>query len=171
MKISKKYLALGLLGSFMLSGGAYAATQSVTANMTFDTALTLTKNADIQFGLLKASTAGTYVISTAGVVTPSGGGVVIGGTPAFGQITITGSTTQTVTISTGSYTAAGGVTLSAATCNYNGAAIANCDTGGTGLAAPGAGKVLKLGVTAAADGTQAAGATPAPTFVVTVIYG
>ncbi len=101
IKIGKKYLVLGILASFVSSGGAYAATQSVTANMTFDTALSLTKNADIQFGFLKAATAGTYVIDTTGAVTPSGGGVVIGGTPAFGQITVVGSTTQTVAISFG----------------------------------------------------------------------
>jgi hypothetical protein len=166
-----KYTALAALAGCMMCGAAYAATQSVTANATFDAVLSLTKNADINFGLLKAGTGGTYIINTAGVITPSAGGVVVGGTPAFGQITVTGSTTQTVAISTGSYVADAGVTPSLATCNYNNADIANCDTGGTSLAAPGAGKVLKLGVKIVADGTQTAGSTAAPTFVVTVIYG
>jgi hypothetical protein len=171
MKFNLKYLLLGLASSMFVCGGAYAATQSVTANMSFDSVLSLTKNADINFGTVKALQAGTYAINTAGVVTPSGGGVVVGGTPAFGQITVTGSTTQTVAISTGSYTANNGVTPSAATCSYDGAAASACDTPLTGLAAPGAGKVLKLGVTAAVDGTEIAGSTAAPTFVVTVIYG
>jgi hypothetical protein len=171
MKLSTKYLALGLAVSLLTSSGAYAATQSVTANMSFDSVLSLTKNADINFGTVKASQAGTYTISTASVVTPSGGGVVVGGTPAYGQITIVGSSSQTVAISTGTYTANNGVTPSAAMCSYDGAAASACDTPLTGLAAPGAGKVLKLGVTAAADGTQIAGSTAAPTFVVTVIYG
>jgi hypothetical protein len=35
--------------------------------------------------------------------------------------------------------------------------------------APGAGKTLLLGVTVAADGTQAAGTTAAPTFTVQVV--
>ena len=171
MKICKKYLALGLLGSALVSGGAYAATQSVTANMTFDSALSLTKNADINFGSVKGSQTGTYTIDTAGVVTPTAGGVVIGGTPAFGQITITGSSSQTVAISTGTYTVDHGVTLSAATCSYNGAAAVACDTPLTGLSAPGVGKTLKLGVTAVSDGTATAGTTATPTFVVTVVYG
>lgn len=156
---------------FLIAADAQAATQSVTANVTFDAALTLTKVSDINFGIVKASTAGTYVISTAGVVTPSGGGVVVGGTPAAGNITIAGSTTQTVAISTGSYVANAGVTPSAATCAYNGGASTACDTPLTAQTAPGAGKTLKLGVTAVSNGTSAAGTTAAPTFTVTVIYG
>jgi len=172
MRAYAKYLGYAALTGVVVSGIAYAATQSVTANATFDSALTLTKNNDINFGTLKALTSGTYVISTAGVVTPSAGGVVINGTPNAGSITITGSATQTVAISTGSYVADAGVTPSAATCNYNGSPIANCDTGGTGLTAPGGGgKTLLLGVQIVADGTQTAGSTAAPTFVVTVVYG
>ncbi len=172
MRAYAKYLGFTALAGLVVSGIAYAATQSVTANATFDSALTLTKNADINFGVLKAATTGRYVISTAGAVTPSNGGVLISGTPNAGSITITGSATQTVAISTGTYTANAGVTPSAATCNYNGSPIANCDTGGTGLAAPtGTGKTLLLGVQIDADGTQVAGTTATPTFVVTVVYG
>ena len=172
MKLSKKYLALAIAAGVLAAGGAHAATQSVTANMAFDALLTLTKNNDINFGTVAALTSGTYTISTAGVVTPTLGGIVIGGTPAAGQITITGSATQTISISTGAYVANNGVTLSGATCGYNGAAGVACDTPLTGLAAPGAGgRILRLGVQAAADGTQAAATSAAPTFTVTVIYG
>jgi hypothetical protein len=166
-----KYIALAAIASCMVCGAAFAATQPLTANATFDAVLSLTKNADINFGVLKAATPGTYIINTAGAVSPSAGGVFVYGTPAFGQITVTGSTTQTVAISTGSYVADGGVTPSLATCNYNSVDIADCDVGGTSLTAPGAGKVLKLGLKIVADGTQTAGSTAAPTFVVTVIYG
>jgi hypothetical protein len=96
---------------------------------------------------------------------------VLGGAQAYGQITISGSSTQMIAISTGSYVASGGVTPSAASCNYNGTLIANCDAGGAGLATPGSGKVLKLGVRIDTDGTQIAGSTAAPTFTVTLIYG
>ncbi len=172
IKTRLKYLALGLIGSVAVCGGAYAATQSVTANMSFDSVLTLNKTQDINFGVVAALTGGTYVISTAGAVTPSNGGVVVGGTPAAASITVTGSATQTVAINTQSYSANNGVTPSAATCNYGGTAIANCDAGDTGLAAPGAGgRTLTVGVTATVDGTQAAGSTAAPTFDVVVIYG
>jgi hypothetical protein len=164
-------LGRAALMCLLLSGAAGAATQSVIANVAFDEPLSLVRDSDINFGILKSATSGTYVIDTSGSVQPSDGGVVIGRTAAPGQITITGSAMQTIAISTGSYAANGGVTPSAATCNYDGAYIANCDAGGAGLPAPGgAGKVLKLGVKITADGTQAAGATAAPTFVLSVVY-
>lgn len=160
------------LAGLLVCGAAFAGTQSVTASASFDVPLTVTKDADISFGILKAGTSGTYVIAPNGIVMPSNGGAVVGGTPAYGKITISGSATQTISISTGSYTASSGVAASAATCDYDGALISSCDTGASGLAAPGAtGKVLKLGLTIDADGTQAAGSTAAPSFVVAVIYG
>ena len=174
MKLSKKYLALGLLGSVLTAGSAYAATQSVTANIRFDTALALTKNFDINFGMVKASTAGDFTIDTAGTITPANGGVVIGGTPVVGDITIVGSTDQTIAISTGTYVAAGigdGVTLSDATCKYGTATAAACDTPLTAQAAPGAGTHLLLGVKATVDANQTAGTHPTPAFTVTVVYG
>ncbi len=172
MKLSKKLLALGVATSVFAAGAAYAATQSVGVNIAFDTALQLTNPTPINFGTVQALTAGTYVINTANVVTPSGGGVVIGGTPASGIVNIRGSGTQTVAIHTGTYVASNGVTLSAASCLYNGVTTADCDTGVTGAAAPGAGgRDLTLGVTATVSGVQAAGTSATPSFTVTVVYG
>jgi hypothetical protein len=159
---------LALIG-LLLSCSASAATQSVIANVAFDVPLSLVRDSDINFGSLKSTTSGTYVIDTNGRVTPSSGGVLVGGTPTPGQFTITGSATQGISIGTSAFTADRGVTLSAATCNYDGTLIANCD--GAGLPAPGGtGKVLKLGATITADGTQAAGTTAAPAFVLSVVY-
>ncbi|MDX9690325.1 MAG: DUF4402 domain-containing protein [Proteobacteria bacterium] len=171
MKISKKYLALAVAASFFAAGGAYAATQSVDIDMSFDTALTLTNPTPIDFGILQALTSGTYTVDTTGALSTGGGGVAIGGSPNAGVVHITGSTTQTVAISTGSYVADGNVTPSAATCLYNSVLTTDCDTGVTGALAPGAGQDLTLGVTISADGSQTAGSTPAPSFTVTVIYG
>lgn len=166
-----RFLCNVVLTVLLVSDSVAAATQSVTANASFDVVLSLVKDSDISFGTLKAATGATYVIDANGTVTPSGAGRVVGGTPAHGQITITGSATQTIAIGTGSYTANGGVTPSAATCNYDSSLIANCDAGGAGLAAPGgAGKILKLGVTIVTDGNQTAGTTAAPSFVVSVVY-
>ena len=153
-----------------LSHDAGAVTQSVTANIAFDNAITLTKNSDINFGIVRAATADTYTITTAGVVTAGGGATnLLGGTLAAGNITIAGSSTQTVAISAGSYVANNGVTPSAATCAYNGGAAAACSL--TAQAAPAAGKTLLVGVQVSASGAQAAGTSAAPTFVITVIYG
>lgn len=150
-----------------MSADAFAATQSVTANITFDTALTLTKEADIDFGTVAAGVATTYTISTAGAIT-AGNATWLYGTPAAGDITITGSATQGLTISTGTYTADANVTPSAATCAYDGGAASACD-GGIAGAAPGAGgKTLLLGVSATT--TAAVTGSAAPTFIVTVVY-
>lgn len=165
--INKRIIA-GLVAGALVSSNALAATQSVTANIAFDTVLSVSKNADINFGTVKAGVTGTHVINTAGTVSSTGNGVWISGTPAAGNLTIVGSTTQTIDISVGSYVADESVTPSAATCAYNGGGAGACSL--SGQAAPGAGKTLLLGVTVTMDGTAAAGDSSAPTFVVTVVY-
>ncbi len=99
---------------------------------------------------------------------------MLGGAPTNGAITISGSETQTVAnlLRAGIPLLARSFPSALTTCNYNGMAIANCDAGGSSLAAPTAqGKTLKLGITATVDGTQAAGFAPAPSFTVTIVYG
>jgi hypothetical protein len=157
-----------MVAAGMVVSDAHAVTQSVTANIAFDTPLSITKNSDINFGTVKAGVADTYTLSTAGAVTAAGSGQWLFGTKAAGNLTIAGSSSQLVNVSVGGYTANGGVTPQNATCAYNGGASGSCSI--TGAAAPGAGKTLLLGVQAVVDGTQAAGATAAPSFTVTVIY-
>ncbi len=168
----KMAAAIGVAGMLCNATSAFAATQSVTANISFDVAITLTKNSDIAFGYVTALQANSYTITTAGVVTTSGGagtGVPLGGTKTAGNITVAGSTIQTVDISAANYTANAGVTPSAAMCAYNGGAAAACNTL-TAQAAPAAGKTLLIGVTVTADGTQAANTSAAPTFDIIVNY-
>lgn len=165
---SLKTVLIASVATVLVPYAAMAVTQSVTANIAFDTPLSITKNADINFGTVKAGVNDTYTITTAGVVTAAGAGQTISGTPAAGNLTIAGSTTQVIDISTGSYTANNGVTPSNATCAYNGGSAGACSL--TSQAAPGAGKTLLLGVDATVAGSPAAGATAAPTFVVTVVY-
>lgn len=171
MRINKPLtaIAIGVAGLLGI-GQAWSATQSVTANIAFDTPLTLTKTSDINFGTVTASNASTYNITTAGAVTTTAGtGAYLYGATTAGSITIAGPTADTLTISVGGYTANNGVTPSNASCAYNGgAAVTPCSY--TTAVAPGAGKTLLLGATVAADGTQAAGTTAAPTFTVTVTY-
>jgi hypothetical protein len=154
--------------SLLSSADAIAATQSVTVNVSFDTPLTLTVVSNVSFGAVAAGVASTYTITTAGVVTATGSGQWLYGTKTAGNITIAGSTTDTVNISVGGYTANGGVTPQNATCAYNGGAAGSC-TINTAVA-PGAGKTLLIGVDAVVSGTQAAGATATPSFTVTVTY-
>jgi hypothetical protein len=145
-----------------------------SASIGFDTPLSIDTIVGINFGVVKAATAGTYTISTLGVVTPTLGGVVLGGHPVAGSMLIHGATNDTITISTGSYVAGGvgnGVTLSAATCSYNGGAETACDAGITLQTAPTSiGKSLKLGVKAVVNASQTAGTIATPSFTVTVSY-
>jgi hypothetical protein len=161
------FRSLIIAAALLSSADALAATQSVTAHISFDTPLTLTKVSDINFGTVAAKTAATYTISTAGAVT-SAAGTWLYGTKSAGNITIAGSTSDTINISVGSYTANGGVTPANATCAYNGGSAGSCSIA-TGVA-PGTGKTLLVGADAIVDGTQNGGATATPSFTVTVVY-
>ena len=164
------FLAFALGAAALLGASqAWAATQSVTANIAFDSPVTLNKTADINFGTETALNASTYHITTAGAVTTTvGTGAHLYGATNAGSITIAGPAADTLAISVGGYTVNNGVTPSNASCAYDGgAAVTPCSY--AAAVAPGAGKTLLLGVDVAADGTQAAGTTAAPTFTVTVV--
>lgn len=167
-----KKIAVSSLGAvaILASGIALAATQNFTASVRFAAPLVLTKVADPNFGTLKAGSAASYSLSTAGVVTTSGLGEVISTTGTqSGQLTIAGSSLQTIDISAGNYTANNAVTPSNARCAYNGGgAVAGCSI--SNAVAPGAGKTLLIGLDIAADGSQADGSTASPTFDVVVVY-
>lgn len=173
--IKTKLAVLASVAALALySTGATAAVQTVTANIAFETPITLTLNNDIDFGIVTALNASTYAIDTAAAVTVTAGtGTSLGGTPSAGDILIQGSATQTISINANNYLANNGVTPSLARCKYGAAAEAACSSmSGGGLAAPtGAGTTLLVGVSAAANGTQAGGTTAAPTFDIVVNYG
>jgi len=142
--------------------------QTENASIGFDVGLTLNKLSDINFGTVTALNASTYRISPAGAVSiVSGTGTQLYGATAAGNITIVGSTTDGINISVGGYTANNGVTPSNAQCSYNGGGAAACTMTGV---APGSGKTLLVGVDVAANGTQAAGTTAAPSFTISVAY-
>ena len=161
-------LAGGILLLTQLSGDSRAATQTISANIAFDAPLAMTKNSDINFGLVMAGQSGAYIMSPKGAVTTSNGGHVLGGTQQGGNFTITGSETQAIDISVGNYVADAGVTPSAATCIYNNGAAAPCAL--VSQAAPGKGKPLLVGVTVNVDGSQKIGYDAAPKLDVIVNY-
>ena len=168
----RKTWKLGLAAvttSILVSSAAFAATQNFSAEVAFATPLTLTKVSDMDFGVVKASTAAIYTLSTAGVVTANATGEVIGGTPNAGELDIAGSISQQIDITTDGLIADNGVTPTLPQCSYDGGAESACDAL-SAQAAPGLGKPLLVGVTITADGTQADGTTASPTFNVNVVY-
>lgn len=167
-KISSR-LVLAALCVVAVPFSANAATQSVTANMAFDSPVSLTPVQDIDFGTVAAGTAETYVIDTAGTVTAGTASNILYGSTQAGEITVSGSTSQQVDISAGNYTANGGVTPSAATCKYGAGSEVACNTL-TGATAPGASTTLLIGVSATSNTSPTAGGSAAPTFDITVAY-
>jgi len=163
------FRSLIVAAALLSSADAFAATSVVTANISFDTPLTLTSVSQINFGTVAAKTNATYTISTTGAVTTTTGNWLYG-TKSAGSINIAGSTKDTINISVSGYTAQGGVTPAKATCSYAGGTAASCDNTQITGAAPGTGKILLIGLDAQVDGTQAAGATATPSVVVTVAY-
>jgi len=168
----KRLILITLMGTliWLFSQGAEAATVSMTANISFDTPLTLTKKNDISFGTVKAGVADTYTISTSGNVTAASAGQWLYGAKAAGNITIVGSSAQTLNISVSNYSASGGVTPANATCSYAGGSAKPCAL--TAATAPGnTGKTLLIGIDAKVDGMQAVGSTETPSFTITIVYG
>lgn len=150
-------------------GAVYAATTTVTATIKFVSDLTITLVTAPNFGYVQAATAGTYALDTAGVVTPSGGGVLEGGTVAAGNYLIKGSASQAITINTNGYTASGASTPSAARCKYGAGAEVAC-TGVAGAAPGAAGTTLLVGLTVTTTNAGADGATNTPSFTLSVVY-
>lgn len=170
----KKYIKTAVVTTGLIvalaEGMAFAATSTFTTTVTFAAPLALTQVKSPNFGVVRADTTATYSLSTTGVVTTSGLGSVVSSAGAqSGQLTIAGSSLQTIDIAAGNYKDDQGVTPSNAVCAYNGGApVAGCVI--SGAPAPGAGKTLLVGLNITADGTQADNSTASPTFDVNVVY-
>ena len=150
---------------FIIPTASYALgplTPTVSANAVFITPLAATVNNNASFGYLKAATGGTYVLSTADVVTASAGGVTIGGTPLAASLSITGSGTQLIDVIVTFGAAVSGVTPSLPRCLYGAGSETACDVAMTGLGAPtSGGTTLLIGMKIVADGvSQPDSATP-----------
>jgi hypothetical protein len=169
MRPSHLLLTASLLALPSMTALAFSGSWTQSASVTFDRALSVSKNSDMNFGTVSAGVATTYRLFTTGNVTViTGTGQRLYGTPVPGNITISGSSTQTINISAGSFVANNGVSLTTARCAYDGGGEGSCTI--NGAAAPGAGKTLLIGVRAVVDGTQASGSSAAPSLTITVLY-
>jgi hypothetical protein len=167
IKMTKKLaLALGLCG-LIGSVAAYAATQVVTANIAFDAPLVLSAT-NANFGTVAAGVVDTYTMTPAGILTAGTPANILYGATNPGSVLISGSTTDTLTISVGSLTANNGVTPSNVTCTYNGGSVQS-PCAFAAATAPGAGKTLALGMQLTTI-AETAGTTAAPSVTVTVVY-
>lgn len=158
---------------FSISQNAYALSQSMTAAVTFIAPLAVSSISNPSFGKLAANAGATvYTLNTSGSVSVvSGTGEALGGSPAAGSMSISGSSSQTIDISASNLTDDGNVTPSAVTCLYGSGTEIPCnDTSLNTATAPGGGKTLKVGLTITTSGNEADGDTAAPSFDITVVY-
>jgi len=167
-KITQGFVHIAFFLFLWDGDGAFAATQSMSATLSFAEKVSLSNLIDADMGVLLAQTSGVYTLSPQGGLTASEGGVALGGDVNAGSVTISGSNEQAITVQATNYTASNGVVPSDATCSYDGGAASACAM--NGLAPPGAGKTLLVGVTITVDGTQAPQTTAAPSFDLVVNY-
>lgn len=84
-----KILCLLIAGLLIFPANpAMAVKMTVAAHISFDTPISLVKNSDINFGAVKAGTAGTYTMTTAGAATASGDGAYLHGMKSAGSISL-----------------------------------------------------------------------------------
>ncbi|MEZ0260433.1 MAG: DUF4402 domain-containing protein [Alphaproteobacteria bacterium] len=145
-------------------------TLASSAAIAFQPTITITKNADIDFGtVLKGNC--IYSIDTSGTVTgsPPVNCSTLSGSPHAANLTVKGSASMQVTISVGGYTADSTVTPSAARGKYNNGTEQAFPL--NNVAAPtSAGKTLLIGASVTTAGTETNGASYAPSFTITVLY-
>lgn len=186
MRIRKSLPALMIVLALLVIPSVWAAQYQldVVASYTFGSPMSLQKNSDIDFGTVTAGTSESYAIGTDGTVTAANDqNNYLYGPSSAGDVTITGSGSQTISISVDKldYFDDNGVTPHDAVCTYDGqgdgggCGVCFPPTSGgcffTGAGAPGpGGKTLLIGVNVDVDGSQNGGTTAAPTFVVTVVY-
>lgn len=152
---------------------AYALTQPMTASVSFMAPLAVGSITDPSFGKLSAGVASTvYKLDTGGnVTTISGPGSALGGSPAAGSMTLSGSGNQTVNISATNLIDDNNIIPSAIMCAYDSGNEVSCnDSSLDTAAAPGGGKVLKVGMTITTLGNESDGDEAAPSFDITVVY-
>lgn len=97
--MKNKVLALAILAMGFSAKSFAQSNATATATATLVTPIAITKTVDMDFGTVAASaTAGTVVLGTDNVATPSGGVSLPGGTPAAAQFSVTGEGTSTFSI-------------------------------------------------------------------------
>jgi len=164
-------ISLAMLLGMVLTGVAYAATQTVNATIRFLTPITFGVVTAVDLGDWQAGASGrNFQVDTTGTA----GGVSVAdyitGATA-GNVDIIGTASSTIDIVANNFVANGSVVVSGAPCKYGAAAATTCDGAGiVGAAAPGAGTNLLLGATVDTSTIHVDGATATPTFDIVVSY-
>lgn len=152
-------------------GQAKSFTQTMHAEVAFETPLKLAVVTMPDFGTVIATEGETYILSTSGRVMASDGTNVSRGNESAGQMMITGASDQTIGITVDNYVSGSGITPSKAMCQYGKMPATSCNDNSLSAAiAPGTvGTSLFLGVQIEAA-LEAHNKAELPGFDVTIVY-
>ena len=165
----KKFLAIlgSALMGLMLATVARAAVENVVAQVTFADPVTIVEVNSLQFGIIDhVLNTETIIIAPDDGLSGTGSGLVLGGTQAAAELTITAEALQTLTILIDTIVDGTGYALSAFVCNYNGGTDTACNslTPTAVATAP-----LLIGATLTGDNLAVPGAADG-SFNVTILY-
>ncbi len=160
-------LGPALIGLLLATGVDAANPEPVTVSMDFVDPVTITEIGSLRFGLLdQALNTETIIIAPNSSVSGTGTGLILGGTRAAANLTVTASASLTLTILIDTIVNGTGYALSAFVCNYNDGTDTACNSyTPTSVASA----TLLIGATLTGDNLAVAGAADG-SFNVTVAY-
>ncbi len=160
-------LGSALIGVMLVTGADAANPEPVTVGMDFVDPVTITEVSALRFGLLdQVLNTETIIIAPNSSVSGTGTGLILGGTQAAANLTVTASASLTLTILIDTIVDGTGYALSAFVCSYNGGADTACNSLTPTAVASAA---LLIGATITGDNL----AVPGPangSFNVTILY-
>ena len=171
MKRFAAILGSALIGT-MLAAAAYAAVETVTAEVEFAVPVSIAPVNQLQFGVLDVA----FAIAESITIAPDGtvtGDIarITGGVQAAADLTITATALVTVSILVDNVVEAGvGYTLGTFMCNYDGGTDTVCDGAGYTDSGTGGTATLLIGATLAGTVAGASVGTFDGSFDVTVLY-
>jgi len=158
-----------LIGLVLATGADAANPEPVTVGMDFVALITITENGSLRFGLLdQALNTETIIIAPNSSVSGTGTGLILGGTQAAANLTVTASASQSITILVDTIVSGAGYALGTFMCKYGTGTDTACDGSGYSETSA-ASATLLIGATLTGDNTAVAG-TADGSFNVTVAY-
>ncbi len=162
-------LGPALIGLMLVTGADAFNPEPVTVTMDFIDPITITENGSLRYGIIdQALNLETIIIAPDSSVSGTGTGLILGGTQAPADLTVTASASQSITILVDAIFPGAGYTLTTFMCKYGSGSDTACD--GSGYSETSAASVtLLIGATLTGDNTAVPGAADG-SFNVTVAY-
>ncbi len=160
-------LGPALIGLMLVTGADANNPEPVTVGMNFVDPVTITEIGSLRYGVLdQVLNTETIIIAPNSSVSGTGTGLILGGTQAAANLTVTASASLTLTILIDTIVDGTGYALTAFVCNYNSGTDTACNSY-TPTSATSA--TLLIGATLTGDNLAVAGAADG-SFNVTVAY-